>query len=658
MQRKRIHYDLVAKLDLQDCPTGPVLDPMRPRTVVEQQVFAGWDTPLTPWGGFGLDSGLTVVQDGDRTALEFHDQFGGGARERMIVAGPGDMRDGWIVAEVQPLQAANGPHDDRHDCYEAYVGIAFRMETVRRHYLFAIEGLRRAVLYRRLDDEWYVLAERAVDLPDAYLRLEVVLDGDGMRCQCPTLGVDFLCTDTTLQAGKTGIRVLGRARVGKAELYQSEAQQVRARRRRVQAQIEAQARGMDVPDAVLKHTFDLAELSGTPLFADFAVPDRYDMLIPGTRSPNGDGSLRALTVDGRTLWETPFHIHPQIVFSAPHTEHGRLIYAFTGVREVHERGSIRGETVTQTVADELIVLRGLDGQVVARRRAPELESHMRHLDYATSSGNFTGAGLDIVLREWRQDRGGGGIHLWAYDPQLNPLWHYRLPSAWYGHHYAVQFFDVDGDGRDELLAGGTLFDAEGNVLWQHDRDAEMMRIYGAQHYDAVAVGRYAADETVDPVAFLLGGGAGVYVVDALTGRTRAVHRIGHAQGRHIGKLRADLPGEQILAVTRWGNYGILTLFSGHGERLCTIQPDHIGQGSCPVWWGDAETQLIWTNTTGPVQALYDGYGRKVRDLRQVRRLWGERMRRDVQTSVIRLGTDPTEYLCLTVDGVLYAFGPE
>lgn len=652
MKRKQARYDLIAKLDLQDAPSGPVLDPMRPRHEVEQSYFADWDTPLTPWGGFGLDSGLRVIRDGPQTVLEFHDQFRGGARERMLVAGTSELRDGRIIAEVKPLQASSGPHDDRHDCREAYVGIIFRMETVRRHYLFAIEGLRRAVLYRRLDDEWFVLAEQAVPLPDTYLQLEVVLDGDGIRCRCPALGVDFFCTDTTFKSGKAGIRAWGQARIGKVRLYQTEAQQTRDRNRRVLAEIEARARGMDVPDAVLKHTFDLAELGGMPLFADFAVPGRYDLLIPGEQS------LRALTVEGKTLWQTPFSVHPQIVFSARHTEHGRLIYAFTGVREIHERNGIRGEKIMQTVADELIILRGTDGQVIARASAPPLEPNMRYLDYATSSGNFTGEGLDIVLREWRQDKGGGGVHLWAYDPNLNLLWHYQMPSAWYGHHYAVQFFDVDGDGRDELLAGGTLFDAAGNILWQHDRDEEMMRIYGAQHYDAVAVGRFAEDETVDPVAFLLGGSAGVYVVDALTGQTRAVHRIGHAQGRYIGKLRTDLPGKQILAVTRWGSYGILTLFSGHGERLWTIQPDHIGQGSCPVWWGKGDTQLIWTNTTGPVQALYDGYGRKVKDLPELRRLWGKRMRRDVQTEVIRLGQDPTEYLCLIFEGKLYAFGPE
>ena len=315
--------------------------------------------------------------------------------------------------------------------------------------------------------------------------------------------------------------------------------------------------------------------------------------------------------------------------------------------------------MTQVVQDEMVVIQGSDGQAIARAQIPPLEAHMRFVDYAPTGGNLTGnGGFDVVLREWRQDKGGGGVHLWAYDAGLRFLWHYELPGAWYGHHYSLQFYDVNGNGRDELLAGGTLFDAEGNVLWVHDRDSEMLQVFGAGHYDAIAVGAFAEDESVDPVAFLLGGSAGTYVVDALTGHTRAVHRIGHSQGRYIGKLRADIPGQQILAATRWGNYGILTLFSGHGERLWTIQPDFIGQGSCPVTWGDTEVQHIWANTSGPIQSLYDGFGRRVKVLSELRRLWGDRMRREVGTTVVRMGTEPTQYLCLVLDNKLYAFGPQ
>jgi len=214
---------------------------------------------------------------------------------------------------------------------------------------------------------------------------------------------------------------------------------------------------------------------------------------------------------------------------------------------------------------------GRDGKLVARAKVPPQQPHMRYLDYATSSGNLTDTGgFDIVLREWRQDKGGGGVHLWAYDKGLEPLWHYELPGAWYGHHYAVQFYDVDGDGRDELLAGGTLFDAQGNVLWVHDGDREMQHVFGAEHYDAVAIGAFAADEEVDPVAFLLGGSAGVYVVDALTGKTRAGHRIGHAQGRFVGRMRADLPGELVpefyYDYLRTGNAGFLKPIIDHNRQ--------------------------------------------------------------------------------------------
>ena len=124
------------------------------------------------------------------------------------------------------------------------------------------------------------------------------------------------------------------------------------------------------------------------------------------------------------------------------------------------------------------------------------------------------------------------------------------------------------------------------------------------------------------------------------------------------RLRADIPSQQILAATRWGNYGILTLFSGRGERMWTIQPDFIGQGSCPVTWGDGDVRLIWANTSGPIQSLYDGYGRRVKVLSELRLLWGDRMRREVGTTVARMGTEPTEYLCLVLDNKLYAFGPQ
>jgi hypothetical protein len=362
------------------------------------------------------------------------------------------------------------------------------------------------------------------------------------------------------------------------------------------------------------------------------------MLIPGKES------LRAMTVEGQTLWETPISVQ-SVVFSKEHGEHGRLLYGL-----IKTQGPRWGE---------MVVIQGDDGTVLARSECPEFHEMLNMPDFSTASGNFTDTGgFDIVLREWRREKGNGGVNIWAYNKYLNLLWHRELQgTAWYGHHYAVQFYDVDGDGRDELLAGGTLFDASGKILWVHDRDEEVLRIAGAQHYDAVALGAFAEDEEIDAVAFLVAGSAGVYVVDGLTGRTRSFHRIGHAQGRLIGKVRNDIPGEQILIATRWGNMGILTLFSGHGDRLWTIQPDYIGQGSCPIQWGNVAPKLIWMNTTGPVQSLYDSYGRRVKELTELRRLWGDRFRTNISASPIRMGENLTDYISLSLDGKMYVFGP-
>jgi len=637
---------LVAEINLEGCPEGQVLQPLEKKDEIRKRFFSGWETPLAPWGGFNLSSGLKVVKDEDRPVLEWMLPN----NERELVAGPADGRDYRVVAEVKPIAETAPPHNDRADCSEAMIGIVFRVQTSRHHYYFGIEGKRRVVLYRRSDDEWFALAEQEAEIPDSYVTLEVELDGDGIHCRCAELEVDFFRTDTAFKEGKAGVRAIGQARVASVRITQTPSQEERDTVRWRSRMEDELLRGLEVPDPVLVRTLDLKELGGTPQFADFVQSGRYDMLFS-----SGD-RLWATTLEGETLWETPLGLRG-IVFSAGHTEHGRLLYGFTGERVIHNLKGVTGSASKAVVSDEMCVIRGQDGEVVARAKIPPLEDAVRITAFTTTSGRLSSSeGLDIVLREWRSDVGNGGFNLWAYDKDLNLLWNNRVKTP-YGHGYAVQFWDVNGDGRDEFLAGGTLYSSEGQVLWVHDLAEEMARISGAGHYDAVAIGAFAEDESVDPVAFLLGGSAGVYVVDGRTGRTRMIHRIGHAQGRLMGKVRRDLPGQQILVACRWGNMGILTLFSGYGDRLWSIQPDYLGQGSCPVKWGDEDEQLIWMNTSGPVQALYDGHGRRVKDLPQLRKLWGNRMRRAVNTRVVRMGDDPTELLCVAFDGKMHVFGP-
>jgi len=262
----------------------------------------------------------------------------------------------------------------------------------------------------------------------------------------------------------------------------------------------------------------------------------------------------------------------------------------------------------------------------------------------------------VIVRSWHSKLGGGGRDLWAYDGDVELLWHTQVDPP-YGHHWSVHLVDLDGDDRDEVVAGGTTLSATGEVIAVHDRAHEMAEIRGAHHYDAVAVGMLADDPERDPAALLVSGSAGVYVIDPLTGRTRGVHRVGHAQGRQLCRLRDDLPGTQVMVSTRWGNMGILTLFSGLGDRLWSIQPSFI-PAATPVQWLAGGPQHLWVNSTCGALGLYDGYGRCVSELDAVRAAWGARPPNEVRASVLQRSVDGPELLALTIEDRVVLFRAE
>ena len=102
----------------------------------------------------------------------------------------------------------------------------------------------------------------------------------------------------------------------------------------------------------------------------------------------------------------------------------------------------------------------------------------------------------------------------------------------------VWFYDVDGDGRDEILPGYHLYDGDGNLLWRME-GAEYVMSYG-EHLDHAAFGRIAGDGSVR--IGMAASSEGFLLVDGLTGSIIRRHRMGHAQGVYGGNFRPDRPG--------------------------------------------------------------------------------------------------------------------
>jgi len=216
------------------------------------------------------------------------------------------------------------------------------------------------------------------------------------------------------------------------------------------------------------------------------------------------------------------------------------------------------------------------------------------------SANLHGDGRqrDFIVKDDRESRGGRTI--WAYDGSLNMLWSARVGHPRYGHTLAAS--DVNGDGRDEILAGFHLFSADGALLW----DSRETQLNDDDHVDEVQLGLFGPSG--EPRACGTNGEDGFFILDGLNGEVIACHRAGHVQGCSVGNYLHDRPGMDYCVGTRWGNYGVLSVLDAEGNLVKMWQPDNVSQGGPRVRWMGDGRDLVCMSTTEEAFGLWDGYG--------------------------------------------------
>lgn len=186
-------------------------------------------------------------------------------------------------------------------------------------------------------------------------------------------------------------------------------------------------------------------------------------------------------------------------------------------------------------------------------------------------------------------------HAWVYDSALDLLWDHECTT---GHYPAA--YDVDGDGRDELMLGYTLLDGDGNVRWTLDT---------FDHADSIVVGRMGPPGSPVQIA-LAASDAGFYLLDAY-GAVLRHHEIGHAQMVSVLKLRPDVPGLQIVVNTYWGEPGITLILDWQGAVLQEFEPMHYAGLLLPVNWTNDDAELVLLSGHPGEGGLIDGFGRRV-----------------------------------------------
>ncbi|MBI3462541.1 MAG: hypothetical protein HY000_05695 [Planctomycetes bacterium] len=313
-----------------------------------------------------------------------------------------------------------------------------------------------------------------------------------------------------------------------------------------------------------------------------------EILLTQAKAPGGEHKviitcLTALNLEGKVLWQVG---QPDI----------RNIYFGSDLPVQIYDLDRDGTNEVVYIPDEKHVLTILDGRTGRPKKEVQLAGGHDSLLFADFSGQ--GYAQEILVKDRYTS-------FWVYDKDFHLLWSKQNVNP---GHYPMNF-DVDGDGRDELLCGYTLYDHDGKELWSHPE-------FGL-HNDAVYIDDMDGDGQPE-IAIATSGDA--VLLDA-AGKVLFRKKMDHCQHALIGKFRPDLPGKQVCYISRMDQkegeafrYSDISMFTVSGELLWHSTENFWWMGGLVVdnWTGNPNVNLVGLYSRGfAPPALVDGHGREV-----------------------------------------------
>ena len=481
---------------------------------------------------------------------------------------------------------------------EGRAGVVVRYRNDRCYYFVGVDGpkavlklVRHEVAYHKPLEK--VLAEADLDWrPGEELEAVVSVTGDEIKA---TLGgVALEARDATFAEGRVALTSDAPTVFRSAIVQTSPGEADRLDAAITAREAEAAALQAANPKPVLWRKIETAGfgVGRNVRFGDLDGDGDIDVLIAqqrhhGPRDTNSEvGCLTALTFEGERLWQV----------GEPDGWNDHLTNdVAVQVHDLDGDGSIE---VVYCAGMELIVADGATGKVERKVPTPELpegtrkpyDKFPRALGDALFFCDLRGAGRDsdVILKNRYE-------YVWAFNEKLERLWMGRSVTG----HYPFAY-DVDGDGRDELMAGYTLFDDDGSVLWTvSDRIKD--------HADGVAIVRFKPD--AEPRLLCAASDEGLFFAD-MKGKILDHHRLGHVQNPAIADFRPDLPGLESVAINFWGNQGIVHFFDAEGAIYHDFEPQQYGSMCLPINWTGRPGEFFVLSADVTEGGMFDGWGRR------------------------------------------------
>lgn len=480
-------------------------------------------------------------------------------------------------------------------------GMVFRYRNDRCHYFFGVEDGQVVLKMVRDEDAFHrpfeqVLARQEfVGKPGDDLLAEVKVEGTQIEAKLSGHQT-LMATDATYPRGKIGLVADGPTRFASVRVTATPAEAARVATARARLQAEERERQAANPKAVLwkKIRTDGFGVGRNLRFGDLDGDGKIDILIGqvrhhGPKDRNSELScLTAVNLDGKQLWQAG---EPD-----PWKDHLNNDVAF----QIHDLDGDGRNEVVYVMNMELVVADGATGKVRRKTPAPAMPANTpapynkfpRILGDCLFFCDFRGTGrpTDIVVKDRY-------LSLWAVNGQLEPLWQAQCNTGHYPYAY-----DIDGDGKDELAIGYSLFDHDGKQLWTLDDQLK-------DHADGVALVKYLPDAK-EPTLMIAASDEGMLFVDQ-RGKILQHHRYGHVQNPVVADFRPDLPGLETITINFWGNQGIVHCFDAQGRLYHDFEPSQHGSMMLPVNWTGQPPEYWILSPNVEDGGMFDGWGRRV-----------------------------------------------
>ncbi len=529
-----------------------------------------------------------IEEDGTRAMLQSCDNTKVTYTHPMLVAGDALWQDYRLMAHFAPA-SDNGQS-----------GIIFRYQNDRCYYFFGVNGAKAILKMVRHETAYHkpyekILAEKEFAwTPGAYLAAAVELEGSRIRAQLNDT-ITLEADDKAYSQGKIALMSDVLTRYKDIRVVTSPAEKGRflertAARRRELTELQA---ANPRPIVWKKAGTEGFGVGRNIRFGDLNNDGQIDVLIGqvlhhGPKDSNSELScLTAMTFDGKILWRTgqpdgwKDHLTNDVGF------------------QIHDLDGDGRTEVIYCMNMEIIVADGATGKTRYKAPTPQTPDGAKppynkfprilgdSLYFCDLRG--TGRPQDIIIKT-RYD------HLWALDDRLQVLWEAACNTG----HYPFAY-DIDGDGKDELAIGYSLFDDNGALLWTLDGKIQ-------DHADGLAITRFK--DGAELRLLCAASDEGIFFTD-MKGNVLKHHYLGHVQNPAIADFRADLPGLEAVSINFWGNQGIIHFYDAEGEVYHDFEPCQHGSMCLPINWTGRPEEYFVLSANVEEGCLFDGWGRCV-----------------------------------------------